>query len=87
MADRMTTAERAAVADRIVSIPAAAVEKATVKDEDLLALRLLSLARAGDVGGIRRLVHEAEHRLGPWVVDPWRLAEAMAEVAARQHYS
>jgi hypothetical protein len=39
---------------------------------------LAQAAAAGDLGAVRRLVHECEHELGPLQVDPWRLLEALA---------
>lgn len=46
--------------------------------ERVAADQLAGLA-AADQGAARRFLHELEHGLGPWVVDPpWRLIEALA---------
>jgi hypothetical protein len=46
--------------------------------ETSAAIALEQLIRDGDLGGVRRFLHEAEHQLGPWRPDPWRLLEHVA---------
>jgi hypothetical protein len=84
MGEQMTAAEKAAVADRIVAVPDGAPDGPSVTQEDLVAMKLAAFAQSGDLGGIRRLVNELEHGIGPFQVSPWRLAEAQSELALRQ---
>lgn len=60
-----------------------AQEPAVITHQDLAAMKLAALVRAGDTGSVRQLVNELEHRTGPWQVDPWRLVEAAAGLAIR----
>jgi hypothetical protein len=88
MADQMTTAERGAVADRIcdplpVESPPVSYRPPVSDHTESVAVIAAGHIRAGDAGAVRRLVHEIEHGLGPWSVEPWRLIEHMAEHLAR----
>ena len=80
MADQMTAAEKAAVADRICDVPDTPPDP-PFRPETIAADRLLTLARAGDTGAVRRFVHDLEYSAGAWQVDPWRLIEAIADAA------
>ncbi len=48
------------------------------QDETSSAIALEQLTQDGDLGGVRRFLHEAEHHLGPFRPDPWRLLEHLA---------
>jgi hypothetical protein len=89
MADIMTGAERDAVADR-GAVPSTfsggdpAGDANELLDERVAARRLLGHIAAGDMGAVRRSVHQFEHRLGAWSPDPWRLLEHVAELSIQQ---
>jgi hypothetical protein len=72
------------VSDRIVNVPAGQPAAPAVTHEDIVALKLAALAQAGDSGGVRQFVHELEHELGPWRVDPWKLHVAAADLSIRR---
>jgi hypothetical protein len=75
--------DQAAVAARIVAVPAGA-EPPVVLHEEVAAVRLAGHVGTGDQGAVLRFVHELEHELGPWAVNPWRLIEHMADLAIRR---
>jgi hypothetical protein len=84
MADQ-TSADLTHLAAR-VAVPGrpAATATAQTTHEQIAAARLAGHAAAGDAGSVRRFVHQLEHGLGPWTVDPWRTIEAMADLALRR---
>jgi hypothetical protein len=49
--------------------------------ERITASQITDLCAAGDMGSVRRMLHDLEHGLTSWSVDvdPWRLLEALAE--------
>ena len=47
--------------------------------ERITAGQIVSLCAAGDIGAVRRVLHEHEHGLVSWASDPWRLLEAIAD--------
>jgi hypothetical protein len=51
------------------------------QQETSSAIALEQLVRDGDLGAVRRFLHGAEHQLGVWRPDPWRLLEHLAAVA------
>ena len=53
--------------------------------ERITAGQITDLCAAGDVGSVRRMLHDLEHGLASWSadVDPWRLLEAIADRLAR----
>ena len=76
--------EQLAVGDRL-AVPSGTSPAALA--EEHAALRLAGHIAAGDLGAVRRLVHELEHDRGHglWdVVDPWRLVEHLADLTIRQ---
>jgi hypothetical protein len=75
--------DQSAVASRIVAVPPGA-EPPVVLHEEVAAVRLAGHVGAGDKGAVLRFVHELEHELGPWAVNPWRLIEHMAAMAIRR---
>jgi hypothetical protein len=46
--------------------------------EQIAAGQLTAHATSGDLGAARQLVHELEHGISPWTVDPWRLLDVIA---------
>jgi hypothetical protein len=48
------------------------------QDERIAAGQLTALAASGDLAAARQLVHELEHGISPFTVDPWRLLDAIA---------
>ena len=83
MGQTMTPSERAAVADRIVDTPAVAAP-GVPSHEEIAAGEIAGLIRAADTGALKRTIHGLEHRLGPWVVDPWRLLGVLGDLLARR---
>lgn len=80
MVQRMSTDELAAVADRVVGDPP---QTEPFRHEPIVASELVGHIRTGDRGAMLRLIHDAEHELGPWRVSPWRLLEELATLLMR----
>jgi hypothetical protein len=75
--------EQTAVGDRVVSAapdPAVAYREPARISERTTALMLATAVDAGDVGEVRRRVHEVQHRTGRDAADPWRLAAELCEL-------
>ena len=49
------------------------------RTERITASQITDLCAAGDVGSVRRMLHDLEHGLTSWTTDPWRLLEAIAD--------
>lgn len=82
MADQMTTAELAAVSDRIVGdVPEPSIEGL---HERLAAGSLARAIAAGDPGQVRGLLAGLRNGTTPWQVEPWRLLAELAEIQIRQ---
>jgi hypothetical protein len=83
MAEQMTTSELAAVSARIAARGPGAPHVAPTH-EDIAASLLTGYIAAGDSGAARRLLHEVEHGLGIWRLDPWWLLERVVDLAIRR---
>jgi hypothetical protein len=82
-AEKVRPLEQTAVGDRIVSAapdPAVAYREPARISERTTALMLATAVDAGDVGEVRRRVHEVQHRTGRDAADPWRLAAELCEL-------
>jgi len=80
--DNMTAAERGAVADRIVGDVAETADPAL--HERVAALKIAGDIAAGNIGAVRKFLHELQHGLSPWQVEPWQLLQEVADLAIRQ---
>jgi hypothetical protein len=81
MTQKMTPGEPGTVADRIPR-PGSGFGPTASRipaHEEIVAGELTRHIAEGDAGAVRRFVHELEHGLGAWTVDPWRLLEHVAE--------